>query len=84
MEENLESLKALDTNLRAQGYDLRNIPFVFQYNKRDINNPIPVEVLHQQLNTFDAEEYEAVATNGEGVFDTFKAISKKILHSLRQ
>jgi signal recognition particle receptor subunit beta len=83
MEENIESLKSLDSNLRDQGYDLRHMPFVFQYNKRDIQNPVPMPVLHQQLNTFDAPEIEAVAVKGGGVFATLKEVSKLILKSLR-
>ena len=83
MEENLDSLKSLDLNLKEQGYDLHHIPFVFQYNKRDMENPIPVKVLHDQLNSFGAEEIEATALKGVGVFDTLKAISKQVLRSLR-
>lgn len=83
MEENLSSLKALDANLRDQGYDLRKIPLVFQYNKRDQTNPIPIRVLSEQLNKFDVPEFEAVATDGKGVFDTLKEISKRILQALR-
>ncbi len=83
MEDNLDSLKSLDLNLRDQGYDMRTMPVVFQYNKRDVANPIPLKVLHDQLNTFNAEEFEAVAVKGVGVFDTLKAISKGILRALR-
>jgi len=83
MEENLDSLKSLDLNLKEQGYDLHHIPFVFQYNKRDMENPIPVKVLHDQLNSFGAEEIQATALKGVGVFDTLKAISKQVLRSLR-
>src|SRR4051812_8256437 len=83
MEENLDSMKSLDANLREQGYDLHHLPFVFQFNKRDVLNPIPMKVLHDQLNTFDAPELEGVAVKGVGVFDTLKAISKSILKALR-
>lgn len=83
MEENLESLKSLDVNLREQGYDLHTLPSVFQWNKRDVENPVPVKVLHEQLNSFKAPEVEAVAVQGTGVFDTLKIISKLILKSLR-
>jgi len=83
MEDNIESLKSLDANLREQGYDLRQIPFVFQWNKRDVDNPIPAKVLHEQLNTFGVAEFEAVAVKGTGVFDTLKAVSKGILKALR-
>ena len=83
MEDNIESLKSLDANLREQGYDLAHIPFVFQYNKRDVPNPVPLKVLHEQLNKFDAPEVEAVAVNGTGVFPTLKEISKSLLKALR-
>ena len=83
MEENLESMKTLDSNLREQGYDVHHLPFVFQYNKRDIPNPVPLKVLREQLNTFGAPEIEAVAKDGVGVFDTLKEISKSILKALR-
>lgn len=83
MEENLDSLKSLDANLREQGYDLHHIPFVFQYNQRDTENPIPLKVFREQMNTFGAPEIEAVAVNGVGVFSTLKEISKTILKSLR-
>jgi len=83
MEENLESMKSLDEHLRDQGYDLHHLPFVFQYNKRDIPNPIPLKVLREQLNPFGAPEFEAVAREGSGVFETLKAVSKAILKSLR-
>lgn len=83
MEDNLNSLKSLDLNLKEQGYDLHHIPFVFQFNKRDTENPIPIKVLHEQLNSFGAEEIEATALKGVGVFDTLKAISKQVLKSIR-
>lgn len=83
MEDNIESLKSLDMNLREQGYDMRSIPLVIQYNKRDLPNPIPVKVLHDHLNTINVPEFEAIAVQGPGVFDTLKAISKLILKALR-
>ncbi len=83
MEDNLDSLKSLDANLKEQGYDLNQLPCVFQYNKRDTPNPVPVKVLHEQLNTFNAPELEAIAVKGDGVFDTLKTISKLILKALR-
>lgn len=82
MEENLESFKSLEENLKDEGYEVRP-PIVFQYNKRDIPNPIPIRVLRGELNAFNAPELEAVATQGRGVFDTLKEVSKGIFKSLR-
>jgi signal recognition particle receptor subunit beta len=83
MEDNIDSLKSLDANLRDQGYDIRTIPLVIQYNKRDTPNPIPIKVMHEHLNPYNAEEFEAVAVTGQGVFDSLKAVSKGILKALR-
>lgn len=83
MDDNLESMKSLDAQLREQGYDLRQIPFVLQYNKRDVPNPMPLRVLREQLNPVTAPEIEAVAAEGTGVFQTLKEVSKSILRALR-
>ncbi|PIT99595.1 MAG: gliding-motility protein MglA [Bdellovibrionales bacterium CG10_big_fil_rev_8_21_14_0_10_45_34] len=83
MDENVEALKNLETNLKQQGYDIHQIPLVFQYNKRDLPNALPISELRSKLNRFNAPELEAVASEGSGVFDTLKIISKKILNVLK-
>ncbi|OGQ18315.1 MAG: gliding-motility protein MglA [Deltaproteobacteria bacterium RIFCSPHIGHO2_02_FULL_40_11] len=83
MEENLESFSNLKINLEDQGYTLKTLPHVIQYNKRDLSNIAPTQELSRNLNEFDAPEFEAIATQGLGVFETLKSISKKILKALR-
>lgn len=83
MEENLESLSNLKINLENQGYHLSSLPLVMQYNKRNLANIAPVSELSKILNTFHAPEFEAIATEGSGVFETLKAISKRILLALK-
>lgn len=83
MEENLESLSNLKINLENQGYHLSSLPLVMQYNKRNLSNIAPVSELSKILNTFHAPEFEAIATEGTGVFETLKAISKRILLALK-
>lgn len=83
-EANIESLENLRFNLAEQGYDLEKIPFVIQYNKRDLPNVTPVEELRKELNTRDVPEYEACAHTGEGVFETLKAVAKLILIDLKK
>jgi len=114
MEANVESMQNLYDNLLQHGYDLTRIPFVVQYNKRDLPNAAPIEELQENLNPgwpvedaarqkpvadpdragqFLVEEvegtwierapyFEAVATTGDGVFDTLRAISKLVLKTL--
>ena len=83
-EPNRESLKNLRENLAEIGLSMDAIPLVYQYNKRDLGNILTVDELNDLLNpdrTF--EWYEASATNGPGVFETLKAISKLTLRSLK-
>lgn len=82
-EANLESLRDLEKNLRDMHVDLKSIPLVLQYNKRDLPNLIPVEDLEKDLNWYGAPSVEASAINGAGVFDTLKNISRITLHSLK-
>ncbi len=84
MEANLESLENLRYNLQEQGYDLDKIPYVIQYNKRDLPNVASVEELRKLTNTTSVPDFEAVATTGEGVFDTLKAVAKLVLTELKK
>ena len=84
MEANVESLDNLKVNLREQGYALDKVPYVVQYNKRDLPNAAPLEELQRLLNPLAAPEYEACATTGEGVFETLKATAKGVLADLKK
>jgi len=84
MEANLESLDNLRVNLKEQGYDLDKIPYVIQYNKRDLPNAAPLEELQKLCNPTGAVEFEACATTGEGVFETLKAVAKGVLADLKK
>ncbi len=84
VEANLESVDNLRTNLAEQGYDLDKLPYVIQYNKRDLPNAVDVEELRQQLNPTGVPDFEAMARSGEGVFETLKAVSKLVLTELRR
>jgi len=84
MEANIESLDNLRTNLAEQGYDLDKIPYVVQYNKRDLPNASPLAELEEVLNPTQVTSFEAVATSGQGVFDTLKAVAKLVLTELKR
>ncbi|HXC93627.1 MAG TPA: GTPase domain-containing protein [Geobacteraceae bacterium] len=81
---NIESLDNLRYNLEEQGYDLDKIPFIIQYNKRDLPNAMPIEELRRDLNLTGVPDYEACAATGEGVFETLKAVAKLILVDLKK
>jgi signal recognition particle receptor subunit beta len=114
MEANLESMQNLYDNMVQHGYDLTRLPFVIQYNKRDLPNAAPIRELQEALNPGwpvedparqrprpDADRpgewlvqqvegtwvervpyFEGVAVQGVGVFDTLRAISKRVLKAL--
>jgi signal recognition particle receptor subunit beta len=84
MEANIESLDNLRFNLEEQGYDLDKLPYVIQYNKRDLPSAVPLDELRATLNTNNVPEFEASAVTGEGVFDTLKALAKQVLTELRK
>jgi mutual gliding-motility protein MglA len=115
MEANQEAMQNLYDNMAEYGYDLTSMPFVIQYNKRDLPNASPIRELQAALNpgweVTDAARMrvvadaahpgerlveqlptgewierapyiEAVAVNGDGVFDTLKIVSKLVLKSM--
>jgi signal recognition particle receptor subunit beta len=84
MEANIESLENLRQNLTEQGYNLDKLPYIIQYNKRDLPNAAPLDEMRQLLNPSAVPEFEACATTGVGVFETLKAIAKAVLTELRR
>ena len=87
LEENVRSLQELARNITRQGKRFAEFPVVLQYNKRDLPNALAVAILDKYLRYRGAdsnlvERFEAVASNGRGVFDTLKAISKLVISRL--
>src|SRR5690242_1937128 len=79
MDENLESLRNLETNLEQQGYDIKETPLIMQYNKRDLPNAASMAELRSALNPYNAPEIEGRAAEGIGVFESLKTVSKSII-----
>jgi signal recognition particle receptor subunit beta len=74
LDENVASLAEMNENLKANSIDPENVPVVFQYNKRDLPDVLPIEALSDALNARQAPEIEAVALRGEGVLETLGTI----------
>ena len=81
-EANIEAMHNLYENLGAYGYDLEKIPFALQYNKRDLANAMPLEEIRSHINPMGVPDFEAVALEGKGVFETLKAVSKMVVKAL--
>ena len=84
MDANIESLYNLDENLKQHGYDLTKVPYVLQFNKRDLPNIVSGDEMKRELLKKDEPVFEAVASKGTGVFDTLKAVAKQVLMELRK
>jgi mutual gliding-motility protein MglA len=84
VEANQESLEDLRANLSAQGDELGKLPFVVQYNKRELPNVIDVSELRATINPMRVPEFEASARTGVGVFETLKSVSKLVLTELKR
>ena len=77
--ESLEDLGSHLVTLGLSGDQLRRLPRVFQWNKRDVPGALAVERLRAQLNPAGAPEFEAVASHGRGVSETLRAVCKAVL-----
>lgn len=82
LDSNLESIDNLKDNLNDYGFDFYSIPFVFQFNKRDLKNILTIEEMNQILNPYGFPYIEASAIKGMGVFETLQEISRLTLKDL--
>ncbi len=84
MESNVESLKNLVDNLATYGKKLRDLPFVIQFNKRDLTNVASVKEMNSRLNTLSVPVFEGIAKDGTGVTETLVAVSRMVFTHLRK
>jgi len=82
MEENVESFKNLEENLTQQNLSIDEIPYVLQYNKRDLTNIAPINYLEFLLNNRKkrAQSFEVISSTGQNVFASLNAVSQMLLH----
>src|SRR5438128_9869397 len=84
MDANIEALDNLQDNLKEHGYDFTKIPYVLQLNKRDLPSALPVDHLKRELQKKNESAFEAVAFQGEGVFETLKEVARQVLVELKK
>ncbi|MBK9797479.1 MAG: PAS domain S-box protein [Holophagaceae bacterium] len=77
MQDNVDSLSNLYHNLNANRLNIKQIPFVIQYNKRDLGDAMAVGVMNRRLNFRSVPYFESVANRGNGVLDTFLSITRE-------
>ena len=81
-EANIESLMNMHDNLAELNLSIDHVPFVMQYNKRDLPRVVSIEDLERELNPRKVPFFESVAVRGVGVFDTLKSACKLVLKTL--
>jgi len=85
LQDNIDSMNNLQENLREYGLNLDRVPLVIQYNKRDLPNAAPLDVLRAALNPLGRfPEFEAIATEGVGVRETLREVASLVLTKLKE
>lgn len=84
IDENIESYANLIENLAEYGKDVRELPHVIQYNKRDLPNAAPLAEMKALLNPGQVPDFEATAHTGAGVFETLKGVARGVLNDLKR
>ncbi|HEX6800529.1 MAG TPA: gliding-motility protein MglA [Ktedonobacterales bacterium] len=84
LQENVESWNELNEELRKMGRNPGEFPLVMQWNKRDLPNTLPVNVLEQYLNPYRAPSFEAVAVRGRGAVESLRVAINSTLRRLER
>jgi signal recognition particle receptor subunit beta len=84
MDANLETLENLQEHLKEHKLDFGKIPYTLQLNKRDLPQILPVEEMMRQLRVKEEPVVEAVAFQGQGVFETLKEVARLVLAELKK
>jgi signal recognition particle receptor subunit beta len=79
MADNVEGLQTARRLLGEEGYNVPDLPRVIQYNKRDLQDLVPVEVMRQELNPGGGPDQQAVATQSVGTLETLQAMAQLVL-----
>jgi len=78
-----DSFMNLQENLRELGLDVKDVPIVFQWNKRDLKNLVAIEELEAHFNLGNHPSFQAVASDGTGVFETLRGITRLVLTHIK-
>jgi signal recognition particle receptor subunit beta len=84
MEENVQTFGNMIQNLETLNQSLDNIPYIIQYNKRDLPNAAPVDYIEYLLNNREVQvpSFASSALKGDGVFESLNMITRMLLHKL--
>jgi signal recognition particle receptor subunit beta len=80
--ENIEVWDSMRRIVTKEGYAFTDVPKVVQYNKRDIKDAVPIDILRSELNSVQAPEHEAIATQSIGTMETLQSMAKLVIKQL--
>ena len=82
-EQNIESFTNLKKNLKLNNLQFEKMPLIFQFNKRDLKEILPISALNKDLNQDNKSFFPTVATNGENVLEGLHAVIKLVILHLK-
>ena len=83
-DDNLESWQSMKGHLVSLNISLATLPIVMQFNKRDLPNAMPIPFLRNLMNVNGYPTFESVAVQGQGVFDTLKAVINSVVRNVQR
>ncbi|MBN1232184.1 MAG: GTPase domain-containing protein [Candidatus Coatesbacteria bacterium] len=83
LDANIGSMLDLEANLKEYNMLPTSVPFVIQYNKRDLLGAMNIEILQKELNWYSVPYFLSVASDGVNVFETFKFVAQEVIKHLR-
>lgn len=84
LNENLESWENMKAHLASFELPLAQLPLVVQFNKQDLPNALPATALRSLLRVNGQPCFESVASEGQGVFETLKAIINSVVKNVQR
>jgi signal recognition particle receptor subunit beta len=83
MDANLESVEDLVENLKGLECEFQSLPYVLQFNKRDLPTALPAAQMNDLLSRKGELYFESVASSGLGVIETLKGIGRQVLRKVK-
>lgn len=82
-EENLEAVYKIDEYLAAHKGHKEKVHKLFQYNKRDLDQIMPLENLQRHLNSTGEPSQCSIAEQNEGTFEGLFKLTKNLISHMR-
>jgi mutual gliding-motility protein MglA len=81
---NIMSWHDMKSHLLSNNLSMDHTPIVLQCNKQDLLGALALVEIKYLLHVQNLLSFPAIATNGEGVLDTLKAITRSVIAKVQQ